>query len=398
VCFFLLLFGALVIDYGIVTTPELHFLVRKSNLIGSEIEKNEYVDHIVVNFKEIAQYNLKNEKVMVDCASGVGGILLDKLKDKIDGIDIDIINISKEEKGYVPDNQYLNNCCGADYIISKNMVPNNISVKNDELKRCASFDGDADRLIYFSNDKKLEIMNGDRIAVFLGIYIKNMINGMVNKRIGVVLSHYSNTGAINFLNEKNICVSIANTGVKNFVKLSREFDVGIFFEPNGHGSVTFSDKIISEIDEMMNNENEEKLKNAKILKAMVNLFDPCIGDAIANFLVLEGIFLKDTFESTMNLYKEMPTRMLAVKINDKSIFKIQGDVEIIEPLELKENIKQFMQKFRGRCFVRPSGTEDIVRVFAEGERREDCDLLAVNVAQAVYDICDGIGAFPEIKY
>ena len=31
---------------------------------------------------------------------------------------------------------------------------------------------------------------------------------------------------------------------------------------------------------------------------------------------------------------------------------------------------------RGRCFVRPSGTEDVVRVYAEAETQADSDKLA----------------------
>lgn len=38
---------------------------------------------------------------------------------------------------------------------------------------------------------------------------------------------------------------------------------------------------------------------------------------------------------------------------------------------------------KGRAFVRPSGTEDVVRVYAEAESAEDASALAKQVADAV---------------
>ncbi|KAM0673432.1 Phosphoglucomutase-3 [Gurleya vavrai] len=140
------------------------------------------------------------------------------------------------------------------------------------------------------------------------------------------------------------------------------------------------------------------MRNANILFYMSKIFDPCVGDAIANFLILESLFTNNSLDQMMDLYKEMPTRMLSVKIKSKSIFKMKSDIEIIEPEDLKNEIKKLCVKFGGRSFVRPSGTEDLVRIFAEAEKKEDCDRLCINVAQAVYNICEGIVCHPEIKY
>ena len=49
----------------------------------------------------------------------------------------------------------------------------------------------------------------------------------------------------------------------------------------------------------------------------------------------------------------------------------------------------------GRCFVRPSGTEDVVRVYAEARTQADADALALVAAQAVYDIAGGVGDRPS---
>ena len=38
---------------------------------------------------------------------------------------------------------------------------------------------------------------------------------------------------------------------------------------------------------------------------------------------------------------------------------------------------------KGRCFIRPSGTEDVIRVYAEASAQDAADSLANSVAQLV---------------
>ena len=48
----------------------------------------------------------------------------------------------------------------------------------------------------------------------------------------------------------------------------------------------------------------------------------------------------------------------------------------------------------GRCFVRPSGTEDVVRVYAEAATQPLADALALEVAQATWKLAGGVGERP----
>ena len=41
-----------------------------------------------------------------------------------------------------------------------------------------------------------------------------------------------------------------------------------------------------------------------------------------------------------------------------------------------------------------SGTEDVVRVYAEADTRERADALATSVSQLVYDLAGGVGGRP----
>jgi phosphoacetylglucosamine mutase len=54
-----------------------------------------------------------------------------------------------------------------------------------------------------------------------------------------------------------------------------------------------------------------------------------------------------------------------------------------------------MQEFSGRCFVRPSGTEDVVRIYAEADTRENVDQLSAKAEGIVHALCGGIGDPPE---
>ena len=48
----------------------------------------------------------------------------------------------------------------------------------------------------------------------------------------------------------------------------------------------------------------------------------------------------------------------------------------------------------GRAFVRPSGTEDVVRVYAEAQTQQAADTLAQQVATHVHELAAGIGPAP----
>lgn len=48
-----------------------------------------------------------------------------------------------------------------------------------------------------------------------------------------------------------------------------------------------------------------------------------------------------------------------------------------------------------KLFYRPSGTEDVVRIYAEADNQQNADKLAIEVATIVYDTAGGKGKRPE---
>ncbi|KAI5168336.1 phosphoacetylglucosamine mutase [Pancytospora epiphaga] len=360
-------------DYGVVTCPEMHFLIRKCNETGEMVDKSTYINHLFSNF--IALQKITNVKlnIGVDTANGVAGVKIAELLEMGGDLGIEILN--DQEAGV------LNKNCGADFVKTKQVQP---EVRKSNYAITASFDGDVDRLMFY--DSEMQIFDGDAQAAYIAHYIKGLADAEgIQCTMGVILSFYSNMGAVEYL-QRNFKVIFAQTGVKNFVREARAFDVGVYYEPNGHGSVHFSRAFLEKVDAISKQENP--------LKILTQMFDPCVGDALANFLVFKAI--TPSFSGFVR-YKENFIRLLTVRIVNKNRIKVDQNNVVLEP-DIQREIDQVVKSFKGRGFVRPSGTEDLVRVFAECSQETQCDKLALNIAQIVYDRCDGVGPYPEISY
>ena len=72
------------------------------------------------------------------------------------------------------------------------------------------------------------------------------------------------------------------------------------------------------------------------------------------------------------------------------------DTRLAAPQELQSKIDAAVLKVEaGRAFVRPSGTQDVVRVYAEARTQGQADELALQVLQAVHRLADGVGELPS---
>jgi len=82
-------------------------------------------------------------------------------------------------------------------------------------------------------------------------------------------------------------------------------------------------------------------------------------------------------------YTDLPNRLVRVVVSDRSKFKTTDqERKLVEPKGLQERIDGLMVKYmEGRAFVRASGTEEAVRVYAEAGTRSEADELAFKVAE-----------------
>ena len=89
----------------------------------------------------------------------------------------------------------------------------------------------------------------------------------------------------------------------------------------------------------------------------------------------------------------MPNRQLKVKVADRTVIETtDAERKCVEPQGLQAAIDELVGKFpKGRSFVRPSGTEDVIRVYAESDTKDNADQLAYEVGLAVHQLAGGVG-------
>lgn len=83
------------------------------------------------------------------------------------------------------------------------------------------------------------------------------------------------------------------TGVKHLHHKAMEFDIGIYFEANGHGTVLFSQQAIETFQKASEDDklSYECCEAAKQLLAMSQLINQAVGDAISDLLLVEIILV-----------------------------------------------------------------------------------------------------------
>ncbi|RRT70593.1 hypothetical protein B296_00036305, partial [Ensete ventricosum] len=193
-------------------------------------------------------------ELVVDGANGVGGDKLEQLKKMVTGLDISVKNTGKKGEGV------LNENCGADYVQKEKVVPSGFGPEDVGI-RCASLDGDADRLVYFlipsASSVNIDLIDGDKILSLFAVFIKEQLDVLYkdsdsnNKppvRLGIVQTAYANGASTAYLKRLGLEVVFTPTGVKYLHKKAAEYDIGIYFEANGHGTVLFSENFLSGLE------------------------------------------------------------------------------------------------------------------------------------------------------
>ena len=77
-------------------------------------------------------------------------------------------------------------------------------------------------------------------------------------------------------------------------KAAHEYDIGLYFEANGHGSILYKDHVIEEL----------KQKGDDFMINFLQLSNPAVGDSITNILLIEYILSSKniTIDEWLNKY------------------------------------------------------------------------------------------------
>ncbi|RHZ12656.1 hypothetical protein DYB31_008621, partial [Aphanomyces astaci] len=211
---------------------------------------------------------------------------------------------------------------------------------------------------------------------------------------------YANGGAHAYLKAKQIPIGLAKTGVKYCHHKAMEFDIGIYFEANGHGTVMVKDHVIDRLQKLETAVDDPKKKAAvSQILAAYQLINQAVGDALSDLLFVEVLLLQQnwTIQHWNAIYSDLPSRQTKVQIADRALVKTTDDeTACLAPEALKDAVDALVAAAgpRARAFVRPSGTEDAVRVYAEAQTEAAANDLALRVAQAVHAHAAGVGDAP----
>ncbi|MBW0507933.1 hypothetical protein O181_047648 [Austropuccinia psidii MF-1] len=378
-----------VIDMGLKTTPQLHYLVKSLNDNGNYGKPTEegYYEKLSTAFISLNAQTSTSYTLTIDCANGVGAPKLEELKPYLKNSPLELKLLSTD----ISTLGKLNKDCGADFVKTHQSPPRGITL--EPFARACSFDGDADRVVYYYfNDKIFRLMDGDKIATLVASYIKELVeleplSIKENLHIGVVQTAYANGNSTRYIEkELGLPITCTPTGVKHLHHAAQAYDIGIYFEANGHGTVLFSDDLI------------KKLSTTSKLYQLAALINQTVGDSISDMLLVETI-LNARRWSMLDWdqgYEELPNRLVKVLVTDRRVFVTEdAERKLVEPVGMQAKLDDIVKGYQsGRSFVRPSGTEDCVRVYAEAATRELTDELAFKVAGMVFNF-SGKGDKPK---
>ncbi|XP_040016142.2 phosphoacetylglucosamine mutase [Gasterosteus aculeatus] len=389
-------------DFGLVTTPQLHYMVCCQNTQGEygEATVEGYYTKLSQAFIQLTK-NASNctddqKHLSVDGANGIGALKVREMESHLKKeLHISLFNDGSTGK--------LNHQCGADFVKVQQKPPTDMKMNSGE--RCCSFDGDADRIVYYYTDSegRFHLLDGDKVATLISTFLKELLTQAgLDLEMAVVQTAYANGSSTNYLEDTmKVTVRCTKTGVKHLHHAAQEFDIGVYFEANGHGTVLFSKAAEEKIQRLAEDSSvaNERKRAALLLRSTIPVINQTVGDAISDMLLIEAILaIKGmTIQQWDAIYSDLPNRQLKVKVADRRVIDTaDAERRAVSPKGLQEAIDSLVRKYReARSFVRPSGTEDVVRVYAEAETQESADSLAHEVSLAVYRLAGGVGGEPE---
>jgi phosphoacetylglucosamine mutase len=375
-------------DYGLLTTPQLHYLVRCLNTLKSPNSygvptEEGYYKKLSIAYKKLlaAAQPDRPYAITIDAANGVGGPKVNELAKMLSGLlDITVVNDAHDRP------ELLNSSCGADFVKTQQKCPSGVAPETGKLY--ASFDGDADRVVFFYVDERnqFRLLDGDKIASLVASFIGDLVQQTGTQlRIGVVQTAYANGSSTEYIvNSLKLPVECTPTGVKHLHHAAQKFDVGVYFEANGHGTVLFDPVAISSLQAFQVTSPAQKSAIDSLL-ALSDLINQTVGDALSDLLlVLAVLSLKQWSPDDWDqCYTDLPNRLAKVEVSDRSLFQTtDAERRLVAPKDLQPKIDDLVKKYKqARSFVRASGTENVVRVYAEASTKSEAEDLAYKVSQ-----------------
>jgi phosphoglucosamine mutase len=280
--------------------------------------------------KQTIPVDLHGLKVALDCANGACyEAAVQAFRDL--GADVFVINDN-------PDGTNINENCGSthpeelmDYVVKKGC---DIGF---------AFDGDADRCL--AVDNKGNLINGDFILTLCAKHLKEI--GRL-KDDTLVVTVMSNLGLMIACEREGIKPIITKVGDRYVLEEMVKSGYVLGGEQSGH---------------------------------IIFLEYNTTGDGLVTALQVSSIVKRSgkTLNELASIMKELPQVLVNAKIPNNMKDIHEKDAEIVAEIKRIEESLHGV----GRVLIRPSGTEPLVRVMLEGEKQEEIDKMAHDLAKMI---------------
>ena len=286
-------------------------------------------DYLKYLSKRTYTENLKTFNILIDCANGSSSVVAKHYFGDILNQNVTITNFEFNGKN-------INDNCGSTHI--DNLVEN---MKNGQYDFGLSFDGDADRLIIV--DEKGNVVDGDIFMYISALYLRE--KGKLNDDT-IVVTKMSNLGLKKALEKQGINYFEVDVGDKYVQSALKSHGWSLGGEQSGH--VMFF---------------EDMNTGSGILSAT----------KLISLLSEKNVPLSQLTKDIL-IY---PQHLINVRVKDKKT--------ILNNDELKTLIAQSQNDLQGngRILVRPSGTENLIRVMVEAPTIEECIKNAERIASMI---------------
>lgn len=299
---------------------------------GADIGRVEYIEDSIELYKEFLKeaidIDFKGLKVVVDCANGAASWVTPPLLTELGA---EVISIFDK-----PDGLNINARCGSTHLEA---------LQEAVLKTGADLgiahDGDSDRML--AVDEAGRVVDGDQILVACGIQLQKEGKLTGNKLVVTVMS---NLGLKQACEKHGIQVEETKVGDRYVLERMQETGAILGGEQSGH---------------------------------IIFLNHNTTGDGIITALKLLELVKKTgrPLSELANQMEKLPQVLVNTRVKDKSSWQSNPAIQQI--------IKQSEERLgkRGRILVRPSGTEPLIRVMAEGNDLSELEQITKSIAQVI---------------
>lgn len=296
--------------------------------VGRVVEQANAGELFITYQKSLIRNSFAGVKVVLDCGNGAASYLA---ADVFRSLGADVVSLFAEPTG-----TNINVDCGSTHPeqVQKAVLEHGAQIG-------LSFDGDADRLI--AVDEKGQLVDGDYTMAILGLAMKQRGELTGNTIVATVMS---NIGFIKAMTEQGIEIIKAPVGDRYVMEEMKKGGYLLGGEQSGH---------------------------------IIMLAHNTTGDGLLTALQLTDIMVESQkpLSELRSVMRTYPQVLINVRVQTKDGWKenakIQAAIARVEDILGSD----------GRVLVRPSGTEPLIRVMAEGPEEDSLRQYCNDIADIV---------------